>query len=840
MRTIVEDVRYGLRLLRKAPGFTAVAIVTLALGIGANTAIFTLLDQALLRSLPVKEPEQLVLLRYSGIYPGSSRTRNDDKLYFSYPMYRDLRNHNSVFSGLIATVWTQVGVQWHGQPELADAELVSGNYFDVLGVQPALGRLFVPADDVAQEASPVIVLSFDYWQRRFASDPHILNQSLSVNGHPFVVIGVAQPGFHSVVGGDTPAIFAPMMMKPQITPSWNDLNERRSTWLNMVGRLKPGLDRAQAQAGIDPLWHAIRADELTQFGHYSDHFKEMFLTRSRLFLDDGSKGVPVHGRIPTTLLVVMGMAGLMILMACANVGSLLLVRVAARSREISVRYALGAGRSRMIQQLLAEGMLLGLAGGVGGIVLAPQVSPLLMRTLWARPTGGVRLAFSSAPDLRVLAFNFGVAVLVSLLFSLAPAVQFWRPDVTLALKQQEATLAGGSLWLRRASVVAQIGLSLLLLLGAGLFVRTLENLKSVDVGFTTDHLVTFRVEPRLAGYQPDQAARLYQQMLDRLGGLPGAHSAAATTDPELANTNARTNITVAGYHSNENEDMNVEWARVSPGYVSTLKMPLLAGRELTEQDRAGTQKVALVNESFARHYFGQPQNAIDRYFCQGAGDVTPDVQIVGVVKDVKHTTVRDDIGRTVFTPYLQEVNLATTNSAMTFYVRTWQEPRNAEATIRQAMQALDSNLVLDNLRTMQEQIDSNLINERVIAILASSFGALAALMAGIGIYGVLAYSTAQRTREIGIRIALGATRAAVVRTVLAEVFWMAGIGIAFGMPVSLLLARAVRSQLFGVSNHDLVTLCLVSVVVAAVAFASAALPARRAAKVDPMVALRYE
>ena len=835
---ILEDVRYALRLLRKAPGFTLVAVVTLALGIGANTAIFSLLDQAMLRSLPVKEPERLALLRATGKFNGFSRTRAEDSLYFSYPMYRDLRDHNSVFSGLIATTYAQVGVQWHGKPELADAELVSGNYFDVLGVQPALGRLFVPADDAAQEASPVVVLSFDYWQREFGADSRILNQNISINGRPFEIVGVTQPGFHSVCGGDTPEIFAPMMMKPQVTPNWNDLEERRSKWLNIVARLKGNLTREQAQTGMAPLWHSLREEELKQQGHSSERFKEEFLTNSHLFLDDGSKGVPVHGSVPTTLLVVMGMSVLMILMACTNVASLLLVRVAARTREISVRYALGAKRSRILQQLLTEGVLLGLAGGIGGILLAPRVSSLLMHTLWARPDGGVRMIFSTHPDIRVLAFNFGVAVLISLAFSTAPALQFWRPDVSLALKEQQASVAAGSLWLRRTSVVAQIGLSLLLLIGAALFVRTLRNLKALNVGFATDHLVTFKVEPSLAGYVPQQATALYEQMLEKLGALPGVRSMAATTDPELANTNSSSNITIAGYRSSDNEDMNVEWARVSPAYISTLKMRLLAGRELTGQDHAGTEKVAVVNQSFALHYFGSPEKALDHYLCEGAGNVTPDIRIVGVVKDAKHTGVRQQIGRQVFTPYLQQTEQA--DSPMTFYVRTWQEPSAAEATIRQAMHALDANLVVDGLRTMESQIDDNLTDERVIAFLASSFGILAALMAAIGIYGVLAYSTAQRTREIGIRMALGATRGAVMRTVLTEVLWMAGLGLAAGIPVSLVLAHAVRSQLFGVSDGDAVTLCVVSILVAIVAFVAAALPARRAAKVDPMVALRYE
>ncbi|MGH9495051.1 MAG: ABC transporter permease, partial [Candidatus Sulfotelmatobacter sp.] len=421
--TILEDVHYGLRVLRKAPGFTTVAVLTLALGIGANTAIFTLLDQAILRKLPVKEPDRLVLLRFTGRNNGRSHTRSDDALYFSYPMYRDLRDQNSVLSGVIATAWAGVGVQWHNEPTLEDAEMVSGNYFDVLGVQPALGRLFVPSEDVAQEAAPVAVLSYSYWQRRFGSDPHIVNQTILINGHPFTIVGVAASGFHSVVSGDNPALFVPMMMKPQMTPGRNELEERSSIWLNIIGRLKPGLTREQAQAGIDPLWHSLRAQALAESGHSSERFKEEYL-RSHLFLENGSKGVWNHERTPKTLLMVMGMAALMVLMACANVGGLLLVRVASRTREISVRYALGAKRSRVIQQLLAEGLLLGLAGGLAGILLAPEICRLLTRMLWSQSIG--EMAFSAMPDFRILVFNLALTLLVSLLFSLAPVIQFWR------------------------------------------------------------------------------------------------------------------------------------------------------------------------------------------------------------------------------------------------------------------------------------------------------------------------------------------------------------------------------------------------------------------------------
>jgi putative ABC transport system permease protein len=838
MNGLLQDVRYTLRQLRKSQGFTAVAVITLALGIGANTAIYTLLDQAMVRSLPVKGPSQLVVLRFSGEGSGSTYARGDSGLVLSYPMYRDLRDHNPVFSGLIATSWAQVGVQWHNQPDLEDAELVSGNYFDVLGLRPAAGRFLTGLDDLVQNGSPVAVLSFNYWQRRFGLDPKIVNQSISINGHPFTVIGIAPPKFHSVVRGDSPALFVPITMKPEITPEWNDLENRQSRWLHIVGRMKPGMRIAQAQAGIDQLWQAMRADELKQLGNTTQHFRDAFLANSHLSLEDGSKGVPVRGVVPTTVLIAMGMSALMALLACTNVAGLLLVRIAKRTREISVRYALGAQKRRLLQQLLAEGLLLGIGGGTIGILLGPGIAAVCIRAMLG---GRSQYALSPNPDFRILAFNFGLALFVSVVFSLVPGFQFRRPNFTQALKQQAALIAGGSVRLRRATVAAQIALSLLLLVGAGLFVRTLRNLQTLDVGFVTDHLITFTVDPKLAGYEDNRTWALYRQILDRVSALPGVQSAAATNDPELANNNGGRNITIAGYQPAEGDQMNVEWARVGPVYFSTLKMPLLAGREISDSDRLGTHKVAVVNESFARHYFGQPQDALGRYFCGGAGRVTPDIEIVGVVKDARHTTVRATPLHTVFTPYQQDTEPGHAYAfGLTFYVRTWQEPKAAESTIRAAMQALDAKLVLDSFRTMQEQVDDNLSDERIIATLATSFGALAALLAGIGIYGVLAYATAQRTREIGVRIALGATHLDVVTLIATEVLWLLGAGLVAGVPLSLLLAQLIRDQLFGVSSHDLPTFVAVCFMITAVAFASAVLPARRAAKVDPMVALRYE
>jgi predicted permease len=836
MNGLPQDLRYALRQLRKSPGFATVAILTLALGIGANTAIFSLLDQALLRSLPVKDVDRLVIMKYEGSNTGRIDSRTDGKFYFSYPMYRDLRDRNSVFSGLLATDAAQVGVQWHNQPDLVAAELVSGNYFDVLSLQPALGRLFVASDDLVPDANPVVVLSFSYWQRRFGSDPGILNQSILVNGHLFSVVGVAPPGFHSVVMGDTPDVFVPMTMQAEVIPGRKDLDNRRSSWLNIVGKLKPGTSREQAEAGIGPLWYSIRSDELKEIKGPSEDFRDRFVARSHLFLLDGSRGFsPLRSDVRMPLLIVMGMVGLVALMACANVGSLLLVRASGRIREMSVRYALGAKRQRVLQQLLVEGLLLGAAGGLFGMLLAPRVSALLINMIWSGGTGD--LPFSAKPDLRIMLFNCALALFTSLLFSLAPAAQFWRPDLAPALKQQGMTARSSPLRFRRISVALQVGLSLMLLVGGGLFVRTLHNLKSLNAGFATDHLLTFGVDPRMAGYEPARTLALYQRVFETLKALPGVRSVAATNDPELANDNESGNITIAGYVEKPQEDMQVEQPNVSVDYFSTLQMPLLAGRVFTDQDRAGSQKVAIVNESFARHFLADPQQALGHYFGNGGGTgVKTDVAIIGVVKDAKHASLREPVTPTVFFSYLQSPE----PHAMTFYVRTWQQPESAESTIRRAMQTLDSNLVLDTFRTMDEQIDNNLTAERVIALLATGFGVLAALMAAVGLYGVLAYSTAQRTSEIGIRMALGATRASVVRMVMFEVLWLAGISIAVTLPLSLLLMRAVRSQLFGISSADPLTLCGMTLLVTLVALASAMLPARRAARVEPMSALRYE
>ena len=834
MRAMLQELRLGLRQMRKAPIFTIVAVLTLALGIGANTAVFTLLDQALLRSLPVSHPEQLVRLSWTGEAPGHFNTYGgDDTNYFSYPMYRDLRDNNPVLQAVIANDQQNVAVSWNNKPDMAGCELVSGNYFEALGVLPALGRLIGPPDE-ALNANLVVVLSFNYWKTHFASDPEVINQTLLINTQPFTIIGVAPPRFHSIVAGAVEDLFVPVTAKGIITPRWQDLEDRRSQWLTLSARLKPGVTRQQAEVAMAPLWHGLRAEEFKTLPH-KDRWQKRFLDDSRLRLLDGARGFsPLRDQIAVSLMVLMGMVVLLVLMACVNVSSLLLVRAAGRAREISVRYAMGAGRWQIVRQLLIEGALLGLLGGAIGLALAPAVSQILIGRLLSSAT--TELPFNPNPDLRILFFSFALAFLVSLAFSLAPALHFLNPDLVNSLKQQTLTASGGKLRFRRLLVGLQIGLSLLLLIGAGLFVRTLRNLESVNLGFTPDHLIGFNVNPRLAGYLPEQVVALNRRTLDTLAALPGVRSVAATDDPDLSGSSVGGGIRIVGYNAHQDEDMQAEQPWVTPVYFATMQVPLLAGRLFTDDDIVGKENVAIVNASFAQHYFGSPQAALGRVISFGSTDKPIDTAIVGVVGDTKHSGVRDPVRRTVYRPFLQ----STQPNFVTYLVRTWQPATAAETSIRTAMLQLDSKLALGKLHTMDDLIADNLSSERLVALLSISFGVLAILLAAIGLYGVLAYSTAQRTREIGIRMALGSDRLDVVRLVLSDVLWLAGITIAVTIPVSLLFTRMIRTQLFGVSAFDPLTLLGGTVLVALVALIAALLPARRAASIEPMKALRTE
>ena len=836
MDTVLQNIRYALRQLRKYPGFTAIAVLTLAVGIGANASIFSLVDQILLRQLPVREPDRLVMLKFTGSDTGhTSSYGGANDLYFSYPMYRDLRDQNQVLEGMLAMFPAQVGVQWRNTPSLAKSELVSGNYFSLLGVKPELGRLFVPDDSATRGASPLVVLSYRYWTQHFASDPAVINQSLLVNGNPFTVIGVVQPGFNSVIGGTIPDIFVPITMKAQMTPQWDELEDRRSRWMNIVARLKPGVTVQQAEAGINPLWKSLRAVELQSITSKSQRFREQFIEKSYLTLLDASRGFsPLREQMRVSLLILMGMVGLLTLMATANVGSLLLVRAAGRTREMSVRYSMGATRTRVIGQLLTEGLVLGLAGGILGLALSPLLAKVLFELVTASTTIG-DTPFSSVPDGNVIVFCLVVSVVASILFSLAPMIQFYKPRVAAALRQQTGTGEVSHARFRRLVVGTQIGISLVLLVGAGLFSRTLANLRSADVGFVTDHVLTFQLDPRLAGYQPSAVPSLYKRLLDTLSAQPGVQSVGMTDDADLAQSNSTFSIKVPGYQAQEGEHMSFEWEHVTPAYFSALEMPLITGRVFTDADTPDSARIAVVNDAFVRKFFGSPDQAIGKTFKVGKLSDNP-LQIVGVVKTAKHYNLHDAPAPIFYTPTFQDKE----PDAVAVYIRTRQTPEDAASSVRAAVAGIDSKLVVDSLQSMHSEIDSTLTSERMLSFLASSFGAVAAFLTAIGLYGVLAYSIAQRTREIGVRMALGATRGAVVKMVLSEVLIMTGCSVAIAIPLSIALSSVVKNQLYGVSYRDPATLVFVVIAIGVVALIAASVPARRAVQVQPITALRYE
>ncbi len=837
VQQLAQDARYAARQLRRAPGFAIVAILTLALGIGANTAIFSLLDQALLRSLPVQEPQQLAILEGTGdVWEGWEHHHGGShNAYFSYPMYDDLRDRNQAFAGLIATTPADVGVARQGQAQNARAELVSGNYFSVLGVQPTLGRLFTQRDDLQPNANPVAVLSFDFWRNHLAADPAIVGSTVAINGHPFQVVGVAAPNFHSAVWGEQPAVFVPLNMLDEIIPgAGSRLTNHKDRSLNLIGRLKPGESRAQAEVALAPLWHSLRAEELKALGHRPPHFVSEFLTNSRLLVLPGATGFSyARDGYRSLLLVIAAMSMLVLLIATVNVASLLLVRSAGRTREFAMRFALGAQGLRIVRQLLLEGLLIGVPGGIAGMLLAPFVARALVQRLNGDQGYG---SFVAATDARVLVFNFAMTLAVSILFSLAPALQLRRPDLMLATRQQSDSGSPAKLTLQRAVVCLQVGLSVLLLIGAVLFVRTMQNLRRVNVGFNTAHLVTFAINPKLSGYRPDAVPALDERLIDAMTMLPGVQSVGATSDPDLANHNSSGNVTVSGYTAPPHEDYDIEEPFLNPDYFSTMQVPLLAGRSFTADDDADHPKVTIVNETFAKHFCGTASSCLGRMMTSGAGDVKLDTQIVGVVRDTKHTGLREPVSPTWFRPLKQNPNPA----QLYLYLRTYADPIQTLANVRRAIHQLDPGLTFIALRTMEMQIDDELSNERMISLLAVAFGGLATLLTGIGLYGVLAYTTAQRTREIGIRIALGSSRAAVARIVFIDVARLVALAIVAAIPIAIACGHLLRSQLFGVSVGDPLTFACVITLVVLVAIVSAIVPASRAAAVDPVVALRSE
>jgi putative ABC transport system permease protein len=836
MARLTSDLRFALRQILRSPGFAITAVLTLALAIGANAAIFTLLNQALLRALPVKDPNQLMVLSFAGSTEGHKESQGGDSPghnhYFSYPMYRDLRDHNKVFSGLIAAAPANVGISWNDRAEQVPLEMVTGNYFETLGVQPAAGRLLLSSDETTDNANPVAVLSFDYWTSHLSQAP-VVGKTLLINGYPFNIVGVAAPGFHSMVWGRRPDVYVPVTMQTIIEPEWTYLHDHRSYWLSVVGRLLPGETPQQATAAINPLWVSLRANEFPLVHDQSAKSRNAYISQTRLNLDAGAKGFsPYRDNLRAPLFIMMGMVVLVMAMAIVNVASLLLVRAAGRVREISMRFALGASNGHIFRQLLAEGLLLGIASAAVGLFIAPRALRALITWMAGRNPDS---AFSATLDWRVLLYTAAAALIASLFFSLAPAVQFWNPRLAESLKQQTGTGSEGALQFRRTCVALQIGFSLVLIVGAGLFVRTVHNLHNVNPGFATDHLLTFGLAPEYAGYPANQIAPLEQRVIDTLAALPGVRNVGATNDPDLANDNIDGDVKVSGSHAPEDEDYEVELPWVSDHYLQTLGIPLVAGRYFSPADSATATKVAIVNETFARHYFGSAQSTLGHHVMRPRRPETDSI-IVGVVRDAKHLSMRDPSMATAYIPFIQAAKPA----ALTYYILTWQPQDSAAASIRSAIAHVDSKLIVHDLTTLNTRIDDTLSTERTVALLASAFGFLATLLAGIGLYGILAYSTAQRTREIGIRMALGAQRWTVVRLILREILVLAGIAIVVTIPVSIMATKALRSQLFQVSSIDAVVYAIAVTVVVFVAALAGLIPARRAASVDPMRALRTE
>jgi len=840
MQSLLQNLRYALRQLRKSPGFTLTVVFTLALGIGANAAVFTLFDQVLLRMLPVQQPRQLVRFEFTGSFAGSmSSFGGDSHNYFSYPMYKDLRDKNQVFSGILAADKTNVGVSWNDQAEDEDAELVSGNYFQLLGLQPALGRLLTPQDDTAKNANPQLVLSYAYWKAHFSASPDVIGQSVHINGHPFTIVGVAPENFQTAIGGYKPGLFLPISMSDIAMPwrtSVDSFNNHQAIWLTLIARLQPGRTIPQAQASLEPLWHALRAQELTLYKIHSARFDKGFLDNSHLLVKDDSRGFsPGRMDLKTPLILLMSMAGLLIAMCAINVATLLLLRSTARTREMSMRYALGASRSRIISQLFVEGGLLGLAGALAGLAFAPLVSNMLVHLMTHADPGSE--PYSAAIDARVLAFTLAISILVSLLFSLAPVLHVLSPDLVNALRQSAGTASKGSQRFRKVAVGVQIALSVLLLGGAGLFVRTLDNLRHQQVGFDTARLATFGLDPTSSGYGEDRTPQIITNTLDALSRIPGVSSAAATTDAELSGDTNMSSFTIQGHKFTEDESPDFEAPYITAGYFATLRQPLLAGREFSAADVNGSTKVAVVNLAFAKNFYGAPQNALGRLIAEDSGpDAKPDTTIVGVVGNIRHADLRTELGSAVYRPYLQQKH----PTGVQVYVQSVQSPESIEAAIRRTVHDADPTLVVDGLRTMEAQTAISSSGERALAFLAVGFSILALVLAAVGLYGVLAYSTEQRTREIGIRLALGAQRHSIIVSVLREMVLIAAVATVLALPSIGLLARFFRSQLYSVTVFDPVTLAATTALIVVMVLLAAVIPARRAATVQPMQALRTE
>jgi predicted permease len=835
MPRILSDIRFAFRNLRRTPLFAAVAIASLALGIGANTAIFTLVDQLLLRLLPVRQPQQLVMISSTGPHMGSNRGPRAS----SYPMYEDFQKRAQAFSYVFCRYGTPVSVSFNGRTERVKGELVSGNYFQALGVKAALGRVFTPEwDDRIYKGHPSVVLSFSYWVSRFASDPAVIGQKIVVNNYPMTIVGVSAEGFQGLDPAESPQIRLPIQMKPLMTPGWDDIGDRRSQWIQTFARMKSGYTVQSARASLQPLLTRILQDELTrpEMKDISAYNRAEFLKR-KVVVESASGGYSdVRRSYSTALIALMCMVGLVLVIACFNVANLLIARGVARQREVAVRLAIGASRAQLLGQLLVESLLLAAAGAVAGMFLAEAMVRALLSFL---PTGTAQFTLRAEPDMRILAFNAAIALVAGLLFGLAPAMQSMRLNLWSTLKDV-ATAAGGTggtARLRKTLVAAQVAFSFLLLVGAGLFVKTLANLKNTNTGFRgLNNLISFQADPALSGYSLARLDAFYMRALDETRAIPGVQSAAFAVVPLLSGDEWDSTMSVEGHRSRDGEDMQAFMNAISPDYWKTMGIPLVAGRDFGRGDEGKDFKAAIVNRKFASHFFGAV-SPIGRHVGFGDSPKTKlNIEIVGVVEDALYEGPRDGVHRQVFVPFMESDFPA----SVSFYVRTTVDSSAMSAELRRKIAALDPAMPVYQMRTLENQLDETLGTERLIATLSAAFGALATLLAALGLYGVMAFAVARRTREIGLRMALGAKPGMVVWMVMREALTLVAIGLAIGIPAAYVLSRLIASQLYSVKPTDLGAAAAALAILSLVAAAAGFLPARRASTIDPIRALRYE
>jgi predicted permease len=835
-----QDVRYGIRMLLKAPVTTTIAVLSLALGIGANTAIFSLIDAVLLKLLPVQDPQQLVSLTDPGASGISVGTQNGERSLLSHREYLAQRRSNQAFTDLIAAQ-SQVlrqNATIDGPTEELRTRLVSSNYFSALGVHVPIGRAFTEQDDRGVGAAPVAVISYSYWQRRFSGSSDAIGKTIRIRNAALNIVGVADPRFRGETVGDVPDIWIPLSMQPASLPGriWLDDDPAhpfdKVMWLHVIGRLKPGVTMGQAKASVNLAHKQVVAEEFAALSPTDKVFKQS------IELHAAAAGVSsVRGEFADPLFMLMGIVALVLLIACANVANLLSARAAARAKEIGVRLALGANRTRIIRQLLVESLLLAIAGGLLGVIFAYQGVQLL---IVMAQSGQSRLDLDVTPDLRVLAFTAVVALSTGVLFGLAPSLRAARTDVNSSLKESSrgAGLSTSRIRFGRVLVTAQIALSLALLIGAGWFVQTLRNLQNIDLGYAKDHLVIARVDAQAAGYNAQRRAALYRDIASRLSTAPGIRSVAYSENGLFSGTESGDQIEVEGYTAKKEGDDGARFDGVGPNFFSTLGVPILLGREINERDGEGSPRVCVVNEAFARFYFGNA-SPIGKHVKDLFPATQVTMEIVGVVRDSRDHNIRGAIPRRFFVPAFRPMG-DELSPFLNYTVRTSADPRTAIRTIQDTVRRINPIIPVSNTYTLDDLVDRRLRQETLIAQLSAAFGLLALILASIGLYGVLSYSVTQRTGEIGIRMALGAGRGSVLRMVLRETSFLIVAGLATGVPAALLAGRFVKSKLYGLEPGDPMTLVLAAAGLTLVAMFSGWLPARRAACIDPMNSLRAE